>query len=69
MSGKVRSAQVHRFRDCVAIHVGAGDTVYFTPKAARLLARALYRAARDVDLRPFAESDLPPWTIVEERES
>lgn len=52
------SASVHRFRDCVAIHVGTGETSYLTPKQARKLAHSLYKACRDIDRRPFTESDL-----------
>lgn len=49
-------AQVHRFRDKVAVYVGKGETVYLSPKNARKLARALNVAARSVDRESFAES-------------
>ena len=49
-------AQVHRFRESVAVHVGNGETVYFSPKDARKLARALNAAARSCDREPYTES-------------
>jgi hypothetical protein len=49
-------AQVHRFRDKVAVYVGGGETVYLSPKNARKLARALNAAARSCDREPFAQS-------------
>lgn len=57
------SAAVHRFRDQVAVHVGTGETVYLTQRQARTLARELYRTARDIDNRAFAESDAVPVEI------
>jgi len=50
------SADVHRFRDHVAMDVGTGETVYLTPKQARKLARALYVATRDVETHGFQDS-------------
>lgn len=49
-------AQVHRFRDAVALHVGTGETVYLTPREARQLTRAMNRVARSCDSEPFAAS-------------
>ena len=49
-------AQVHRFRDTVAVYVGGGETVYMSAKNARKLARALNAAARSCDQETFAES-------------
>ena len=49
-------AQVHRFRDRVAVFVGDGETVYLSPKNARKLARALNAAARSCDTESFADS-------------
>jgi hypothetical protein len=49
-------AQVHRFRDKVAVYVGKGETVYMSPKNARRLAGALNAAARSCDREPFAQS-------------
>lgn len=57
------NANVHRFRDYVAAHVGTGETVYMTPKQARTLARALHAAARDAENVPFAQSRLGNKTI------
>lgn len=49
-------AQVHRFRDRVAIYTGTGATVYLTPKDARRLARAINTCARSCDREAFTES-------------
>ena len=57
------SADVHRFRGNAAIHVGTGETASLTPKQARALARALYKAARDTDNRAFSESEVAPVQI------
>lgn len=46
------SAQVHRFRDHVALYVGNGETVYITPADARTLADALNACADDVKTNP-----------------
>lgn len=50
-------AQVHRFRDHVALYIGTGATVYLTPKDAREFARQITKAARNVrDFPKFSES-------------
>lgn len=55
-----RRAQIHRFRDRVALYVrndeGDGVTVYLTPADARRIARALNAGAREVKALPFAQS-------------
>lgn len=51
-------AQVHRFRDKVAIHVGNGSTVYLTQKEARALANALQACQRDISLTRYVDSEL-----------
>jgi len=50
------SAQVHRFRDVVAISVGIGKTVYMTYQEAQQLAKALNRVAKSVKTESFADS-------------
>lgn len=55
MGEQVR-AQVHRFRNCVAVYVGTGETVYMTPKDARKLSRAINKAARSVEREKFVDS-------------
>ena len=50
-------AQIHRFRDAVALHIGEGETVYLRPREARRIARYLNAAAKDVQARPFGESE------------
>lgn len=50
-------AQVHRFRDCVAVYVGTGETVYLSRRHALALARALRACAVDIAKNPsFAQS-------------
>jgi len=49
-------ANIHRFRETVALDVGKGETVYFSAKDARKIARALNAAARSCDREPFSES-------------
>ncbi len=49
-------AQVHRFRDSVAIHAGEGATRYMTPLEARSMARALIKAARSCEREAFVDS-------------
>jgi len=56
-------ANVHRFRDTVAVSVGTGETTYLSPAQARQLARALYVAARDVEHVEFIESKVVTKTI------
>lgn len=57
------TAQVHRFRDNVAIYVGTGPTQYLTPKEARALAKALNKAARSCASEPFAQSTCGTVTV------
>ena len=45
-------AQVHRFREKVAVHVGDGSTQYLSPSAAEKLGRALIEAAENVRQYP-----------------
>ena len=52
----MNAGQVHRFRDAVAAYVGSGETVYMTAREARIMARALIKAARSVDMVPFHRS-------------
>lgn len=50
-------AQVHRFCDSVAVHLGPDSpTFYFDAATARRLANAIATAAADVKARPFTES-------------
>lgn len=55
-SCKAVHAQVHRFRDDVAIYLGKGETVYLTPKEARQLSAAINRAAKSCETETFTES-------------
>ena len=50
-------AQVHRFCDSVAVHLGPGSPVfYFDAATARRLANAIATAAADIKARPVTES-------------
>lgn len=49
-------AQVHRFRDKVAVYVGNGDTVYLDPDTAYKLANALDDCAISIRDQPFTHS-------------
>lgn len=53
---KERFAQLHRFRDLVAGHIGTGPTEYLTPKEARLIAKALIECARSIEKERFTDS-------------
>jgi hypothetical protein len=57
------AANVHRFRDLIAVSVGDGSTTYLTPKAARQLARALNGCARSVKSHRFADSSFGSVTV------
>ncbi len=63
MSEESKTAQVHRFRERVAISVGLGETVYLTYREARLLAKGLNATAKSVESESFAKSELKPFTI------
>ncbi len=52
MNDATISAQVHRFRDHVALYVGNGETVYVKPQDARTLGEALLACADDVEIQP-----------------
>lgn len=49
-------AQVHRFREKVAIYLANGATVYLSPKEAKAIAKALNGAARDIKDNSFTNS-------------
>jgi hypothetical protein len=46
--------QTHRFRDCVAVSAGNGETVYLTAAQAKAMARAINAAARSVQRERFS---------------
>jgi hypothetical protein len=50
-------AQIHRFREKVAIYLANGATVYLTPKEARQIAKALLDGARDIKNNSFSQSE------------
>ena len=56
-------AQIHRFRDAIALSVGTGQTVYMGPKEARKIAKALIVAARSVEREAFTQSNCPTVSV------
>lgn len=49
-------AQIHRFRDSVAVALGNGETVYLTPKEATKLANKMKACAKDIRHMDFQSS-------------
>lgn len=49
-------AQIHRFREKVAIYLANGSTVYLSPKEAKEIAKALNACTRDIKANSFANS-------------
>lgn len=62
-------AQIHRFRDkvAIAIFLANGATVYLTPKEAKAIAKALNAGARDIQNNTFVQSDFS--TVIIESEN
>lgn len=58
-----QTAQIHRFRDKVAIYVGTGETVYLTPREAYQLGQHLTIFAQDCEFVEFVDSDKSTFTI------
>ena len=61
-------AQVHRFRDRVALSLPTGDTTYLTPADALRMADLLRQCAEDTIGLPYIQSRFPPteWTLTNE---
>ena len=59
------NAQLHRFRDQVAIHLGDGQTQYLTVKQARAIARQLNKCSKDIDNNSFQQSTFKTFTILD----
>ncbi|SCX31099.1 hypothetical protein DSM25558_5119 [Agrobacterium sp. DSM 25558] len=55
---KKQNAQVHRFRENVAVYLGreSESTKYLTAKQARKLARELVKAAQSIEREEFTKS-------------
>lgn len=52
-------AQVHRFRDKVAVSLETGETAYLSATEARQIAKAMNAAAREISAGiPFTESSV-----------
>lgn len=52
-----QTAQIHRFRDKVAIHVGSGNTVYLTGPEAYRLGSAIKDCARATEYLEYGHDD------------
>ena len=54
----MKTAQIHRYGDKVAIYIGTGQTVYLTPKEAKAIAKVLNAGARNIREEPkFSQSN------------
>lgn len=62
----ITNAQIHRFRDLVAIYLQNGATVYLTPLQAQQIADALTKCALDVVHTDFVNSKFKTFTITGE---
>lgn len=56
-------AQIHRFREKVAIYLANGATVYLSPKEAKEIAKALNAAVRDIKDNSFVDSQFSTVNI------
>lgn len=56
-------AQVHRFREKVAVYLANGSTVYLTPKEAKAIAKAMNACTRDIKANSFTDSQFHTTTI------
>lgn len=59
----MKTAQIHRFGDCVAMFLSNGETVYMTPKDARKIAKNLNACARDVKHAKFVDGTFKTFEI------
>ena len=61
-------AQVHRFRDRVALSMPTGETTYLTPADALRLTEALRQCVEDIAARPYVQSRFitTEWTLANE---
>lgn len=57
------AGQIHRFHDHIGMYLGTGETVYLTKKQARAIARQLNKAAKDIDMRRFGDSQYKTFTL------
>lgn len=58
-----QTAQIHRFRDKVAVHLGTGNTVYLEPREAVLIATHLLEFGIDIKKTEFKDSEIGTYTI------
>lgn len=59
-------ARIYRFHDKVAVHIGDGETIYLTPKAALAIAFAMGACAEDIGACKFTDSLFATVEIEEE---
>lgn len=67
----LKNAQIHRFRDSVAVSLpGKGETQYLSEAEARAIAKALYAVARSIRSESFVNSTNTTHVVkLSERES
>ncbi len=58
-------AQIHRFRDTVAIYLGDGSTVYLEPLQAVKIANKMKACAKDIKSNGFASSEFKTFEMGE----
>ena len=59
----MKTAQIHRFGDCVAMFLSTGETVYMTPKDARKIAKNLNACSRDVKQSKYSNGTFKTFSI------
>ena len=55
----IKTAQLHRFGDCVVMYLSKGETVYMTPKDAIRLAKHLTACSKDIKSNRFVNGTFP----------
>lgn len=61
----IKKAQVHRFRNFVAIYLGDGETVYLNHSQAVALSIVLEEAAIDINKNEFQHSEFITFNMEE----
>ncbi len=56
-------AQVHRFREYVAVYLGNGETVYLEPNTALEISNKLAECVLDIKKNTFTASEFKTWEL------
>lgn len=59
----MKTAQIHRFGDCVAMYLSNGETVYMTPQDARKLSQQMLECAQDVKRHKYGNGTFKTFSI------